>query len=364
MLIIPFHSALLQLKLHNFELILRDNPKNKTILLEKDKITWHRKNFAKMEIGLETIYQMAVLNILLLLSNSNTSTYTDPVQLLEGQSTEKSDETIKEVVQILGYSSIGFSLVSCVNSHLNVLTTERNFFPIIPKFIAGLSTLIAISKRLLSMVLFFAPTLGLFDLLYHWKAEQTKWHPALIQNFVDDHGNIQFGNSPQFPWTYIDRWEKNLNETPEMEQDFEGQIGQTGFEGNPNYYLKPPHYSLYTIISLKETFFCFMGILGVHIIFIIFIKQKYSFAYNDLNYFELLIHGIENTNIPYNIRQWCGPQNGNSAEHRKRMISNRNEGIALIMISCLFNILHLGPLSILGIYFLDFLGYSWHYLEN
>ena len=361
MLIIPFHSALLQLKLHNFELILRDNPKNKTILLEKDKITWHRKNYAKMEIGLETIYQMAVLNILLLLSNSNTKTYTDPVQLLEGQqSTETSEETLfglkipqtilKEVFQILGYVSISFSLVSCVNSHLNVLTTERIFFPFVPKCVVGLSTLIAISKRLLSMVLFFAPTLGLFNLLYHWKAEQTKWHPALIQNFVDDHGNIQFGNSPQFPWTYIDRWEKNLNETPEMEQVFTNDIEKMGSEGNPNYYLNPPHYSLYTILSLKQTFFCFIGILGVHLIFIIFIKQKYSFAYNDLNYFELFIHGIENTNIPYNIRQWCGPQNGSSAEHRMRMISNRNEGIALIMISCLFNILHLGPLSILGIF--------------
>ena len=351
LLIIPFHSALLQLKLHNIQLILRTNPKNKTFLLKKDKITCYKRNFAKVEIGLETIYQMAGLNLLLFLSKSSTSTYTDPVQLLEEQSTEGtqsflgfeiSKHTLRDIFEILGYISIGFSLLSCTRSHLNVLSTEREHFPFTSQCLAIMSTVIAISKKLLTIILFFTPTLGLFNLLNHWKAEQSKWVPTLIQNFVDEDGIIQFGNSPPIPWDLFDRWEKNNTETIQLD------LGNNLYKDNPNYYLTPPHYSLYTILSLRESFFCFVGLSCLHLIVIILTKQKWSYAYNELSILELLIHGIENTNIPYNIRQWCGPNNGNSADHRKRMLSNRNEGIALIMVSCIFNVLHLGPLSILG----------------
>ena len=72
----------------------------------------------------------------------------------------------------------------------------------------------AITKRVMAMILFFAPALGLFDLLHHWLNEQTKWHPELIQNFVNARGNIQFGDSLQIPWNLIDRWDKNMSVNP------------------------------------------------------------------------------------------------------------------------------------------------------
>ena len=79
---------------------------------------------------------------------------------------------------------------------------------------------------------------------------------------------------------------------------------------------------------------------------IIIVKQKFSFDYSGLNY-ELILHALENTNITYNLREWDAPA-GTVADHRRRMLSNRKEGIALILISCIFNTLHLLPLSILG----------------
>ena len=63
LLLLPFHSALLQLKLHKIELMLRNSPRNKTLLLQKDRITRHQRNFSKVEIGLETIYQMVLINL-------------------------------------------------------------------------------------------------------------------------------------------------------------------------------------------------------------------------------------------------------------------------------------------------------------
>ena len=63
--------------------------------------------------------------------------------------------------------------------------------------------------------------------------------------------------------------------------------------------------------------------------------------------FEMMLHAFENTNITYNQRQWDAPA-GTASDHKRRMLSNRKEGIALISVSCFFNIMHLLPLSILG----------------
>ena len=209
---------------------------------------------------------------------------------------------------------------------------------------AAFYTTIAITIRILTIVLFFTPSLGLFDLLRHWQAEQTKWHPDLIQHFVDTDGNIQFGNSSPIPWDLIDRWTKNISEAPAALQ-IESEYNYVSV-ANKNYYLEPPHYSLYTGLTLKETFYMFMGSSLIHIIIIFIIKWKFSFAFKGIN-LEMLIHALENTNIAYNIKEWDSDK-GSAAEHKTRMISNRNEGLALILASTIFNIFNLLPLLALG----------------
>ena len=61
----------------------------------------------------------------------------------------------------------------------------------------------AIAKRVMCSILFFTPPLGLFSLLRHLQAEQTKWN---IRHFVDKNtGLIQFGDAPPILWSTIDR---------------------------------------------------------------------------------------------------------------------------------------------------------------
>ena len=61
----------------------------------------------------------------------------------------------------------------------------------------------------------------------------------------------------------------------------------------------------------------------------------------------MMLHAFENTNITYNQRQWDAPA-GTASDHKRRMLANHKEGVALILVSCIFNTLHLLPLSILG----------------
>ena len=179
--------------------------------------------------------------------------------------------------------------------------------------------------------------------------EQTKWHPALIQYFVDAGGNIQFGDSLQIPWNLIDRWDKNMSVNPLIRDEYNLLT-----LANPDYYLAPPPFSLYTLFTLKEWFYIFCGLLFLHMVIVIIIKRKFSFDYSGLN-IEMMLHAFENTNISYNSRQWDAPA-GTAADHKSRMLSNHKEGVALILVSCIFNILHLLPLSILGMILNLFIG--------
>ena len=62
-LLTPFHSVILHLKMHYIQLKLNSDPQNRKLRREKDELTFHQRNFAKVELGLETIYQIVGLNI-------------------------------------------------------------------------------------------------------------------------------------------------------------------------------------------------------------------------------------------------------------------------------------------------------------
>ena len=66
-----------------------------------------------------------------------------------------------------------------------------------------------------------------------------------------------------------------------------------------------------------------------------------------MNLLEKIIHCLENTNIPYNVREWDDDK-GNADEHRKRMRSNWFEVLPLIILKSVFNIFLILPFAYLG----------------
>ena len=143
---------------------LRANPKNKKFRLQKDRITFHYRNFIKVELGIETLCQMAGMYILLLSAKSDTQTYIDQLQIMDRDRGEG-----PMLLQIFVYISIAYSFISSVHSHILVLSADREYFPFSSKCVAGMQAIIAITKRVMAIILFFTPSLGLFSLLRHWQ---------------------------------------------------------------------------------------------------------------------------------------------------------------------------------------------------
>ena len=98
-------------------------------------------------------------------------------------------------------------------------------------------------RKVLSIVVFFTPSMGLFSLLHHWQAEQIPFTSSfrIIEEYKKSPSQI-----PQFDiidlynmtetvhWTDLDRWSYEDPKHP-----------------------TPPHYSIYTVLTLQHTFIAF-----------------------------------------------------------------------------------------------------------
>ena len=68
--------------------------------------------------------------------------------------------------------SVILSMKTCVNLHLKAIKVNKGFFPMTSKLIVWTWGLFGTLRRVLSMVIYFVPFLGLSNVLHHWRAEQ------------------------------------------------------------------------------------------------------------------------------------------------------------------------------------------------
>ena len=365
----PFHTLILYLRKYHIELKLRANPDSRILLLEWEVMHHHLCQHIKLELGLETIFQLTLQIILLLYAITLTRT-TEGLNQIFNEATKLSGDLEKDSKVIFLYVSISWSVISNVNSHIKGLSAHREHFPLFSKGIAIVYAFFGITTRVLAIIAFFTPCLGLFSIQRHWNGEQINWHPAMIENFVMNKtvifegslpipvdsifirprennslsfnaslmekvgaaskyfqidGTIQFGNSSQISWHHLDRWMYHLNEKP-----------------------TPPSYSLYTLVSLQYYFLIFLLILFSQTFVIFLVKCKLAKAFGRLSILEKIIHCVEGTNLPYNAQEWDTPRNGNAYIHILRMKANQLEGLVLIFVNLVFKMTMLFPLYVQG----------------
>ena len=181
----PLHSLILALKEYWIELKLRNDPKSEDLRQQFDEIYFHIKIHTKLELGLETILQSCLQLTLLFYAISDTRT-------TEGLSEIFGKDLDKELALTLLVFSIIWSFISNVMSHIDGLSSKRRWFPMISKIVVAAYSFFSITTRIMAIIFFFSPSLGLFNLLQHWKGEQHQWHPHLIENFVSNK-TVTFG---------------------------------------------------------------------------------------------------------------------------------------------------------------------------
>ena len=120
--------------------------------------------------GIEVFYQIGLQIVLLLLTLTDTATV-GGLETFFQQDSKKLlgiDFSPKTIIVI----SVLWSLKTAILLHVKILSMEKGFFGFKAKTAAFLWGLVASVRRVLGIVAFFIPCLGLMNLLWHWHAEQ------------------------------------------------------------------------------------------------------------------------------------------------------------------------------------------------
>ena len=171
-LISPFHSWILLIKSYQIELKLRATPDSKALKEKWDLFNYHICNHTKIELGLETIFQLTLQVILVLFAKSKTRTTDELTQIFNAE------------LSFLLVASIAWSFISNVKAHITGLSAKRIRFPVKSKIIVACFAFFGTTSKVMGLVSFFTPPLGLFDVLGHWQGEQSQWQPSFIEAYV------------------------------------------------------------------------------------------------------------------------------------------------------------------------------------
>ena len=127
------------------------------------KLTLYLKLYKKMELNLETIFQLSGKIILVALVESQTRT-------TQGLLTVFDEKDIFGIpAKIFVGLSIAFSFASYSYAQTAGIAGFRIYFPLKSKILIGSSAMLSSITRVMTFILYFSPCLGLWNLLRHFQ---------------------------------------------------------------------------------------------------------------------------------------------------------------------------------------------------
>ena len=153
---------------------------------------------------MEVFVQVTVQILILLLSRTSTATTGG----LESVFNQKTFGMEPETVLVL---SITWSIFSCVRTHTKIVSLDKGFCGITSKIFIFLWGSFATLRRVLSLIVLFVPSMGLFSILHYWRTEQVpfKVRKEYAKRFTirPDDKIAMFGLNETIFWTELYRWD-------------------------------------------------------------------------------------------------------------------------------------------------------------
>ena len=327
LLLSVFIPILLNVAHENVEEEIREESKKpvgssqlKELMEKKKKLKLELSKFTKTDLGFELIYQISIQLLLVLLNKTKTPT-TGGLELLFEQAS---------VFGLEGSTLIAlttfWSFKTCILLQRKAIKTEKGFLPFTSQLAIVFWSAIAAARRILTLIIFFLPSLGLFDLLTHWKAEQIPFSvrlEAVQKNILSSGDIIQLNNmSRNVPWTLVDRWQYN----------------STNPENN-----EAPHFRYYTGIDLGESFCVFLALSALQMFSLAIVKVLTVKNIKKERVFDVFIHILENLNFPFPYKDWDVDNQSTVDDYKKKLTEVNKEMAWSYCFNIPFNILMFTP---------------------
>ena len=219
--------------------------------------------------------------------------------------------------------SVALSLKTCISLHLKSMALSKPFFPFTAKLAALLWTVALIARRMLVLVLYFAPSLGLFNLLHHWKWEQIPFEVRKHRNVTAEDELVFLNDIKPRLWSDIDRWD--YFDVP-----------------------TPPEYTIYTVYTAGDYFKMFWVLLAIQSVINTTLKLWTSPRFRtEAAFLDKILHGLEICNIPFAWKDW--DEDAVTVEdHQIQFKAVTKEMLGTIMVNFIFNTVMLLPLFFTG----------------
>ena len=181
--------------------------------------------------------------------------------------------------------SICWSVFSCVKLHTKLVALEKGFCKMTSKIFIFIWGTFATLRRMLSLIAMFVPSLGLFSILHHWRWEQIPFSARLEyakRGFLQPDDKISlYGLNETIYWVELDRWSYADPQDPQ-----------------------PPPYSLYTLLSLRDTVTAGAALLALHLLGLLIVKTLTSPEFRRGKFVNKFIHLLENINYATPYSDW------------------------------------------------------------
>ena len=180
--------------------------------------------------------------------------------------------------------SVTWSIFSSIKTHTNLTILDKGFCPATSKLVVLAWATFAMLRRILSLITLFIPSMGLCSLLHHWKWEQVffKLRLEIAQSISPADKIILFGLNETVLWSQLDRWDYSDPKAP-----------------------TPPPYTVYTLLTLQETFLALivMSVLQFMAIFVVKVCISTEFKEEEHST-NKVVHTLENLNFASPFRDW------------------------------------------------------------
>ena len=275
--------------------------------------------FIRTELGLETLMQMSFTLMLLLYAKSQTRTQSGLEELFDK----------KEIFGIhpLVIATLGvlWGVTSTVRSYQYGIQCVKDHFPIISMIMVGIYAITTIIIKIGVIILFFTPSLGLFNLLRHYQGELYPYSIVMEQKINVFEDKMYYSNAEPIYWSNITRFDYSDFDHP-----------------------KSPDISLYTGLSMGQYFMAFWIIALLHAILVIFVKKLTNpEVAREQSILDMIIHSMENTQIPAPMKDW-DEGSGSIEEHRNRRKRVEIEMVVTILVNFVVHMVMLFPIDILA----------------
>ena len=158
-------------------------------------------DYVKIELGLETYLQLSSQIILWLLGNTRTPTVGG----------------LQNMFQKIGDWLLGVSIALSIKTLFFVyLKTEKLLkphFPFTSTIILSLWIILSTFNRILVTTFYFCPSLGLFNILAHWRRELIPYSETLQRELIKTN-EVYLYNASVFKWKDLNRWNYTANSPP------------------------------------------------------------------------------------------------------------------------------------------------------